>query len=103
MDDTFLPLDKQGHPIQVLSFGDTQNIDGTNTPTSSEIIDTEYIRTVRLAAIGDIWVKIGLNPTAIIGDSTFFPNGIVEYVAIPHNHKLSVAGGVLNITKTGQR
>ena len=98
MDNSQMPLDKQKNPIPVLGLKTStfQTLDGAVSTIFSE---TEIV-VIRIAAVDDVWVKVGENPTGVTLEGAYFPAGSVEYIAVHPKEKVAVFGGVISIVET---
>lgn len=90
-------LDKNGHPIQSLGIGTSQVIDGTAASAQSTVFDATNSTVVRVAALGNIWLKVDVNPTAVTEQGAYFPLGRVEDINVPLGYKIAVIGAKANL------
>lgn len=85
--------DLNGVPVFQYRFGETYNLDGTETNASFTATKDTIVRAV---SQGNTYIKI--NATADT-DSIFFPDGIVEYFLLEKDDILQVHNGKLQITE----
>ncbi len=79
--------------------GAAQNVDGSVAHTESTVIDADNAVYVRMVSENSaIRYIVGETPEATTND-TILPAGVVEKILIPVGNKISVFGGILNITK----
>jgi len=92
--------DANGEPAPIAGWGTAQNVDGSAASAQSTVIDATAPCVVRIAAVsGNLYIKIGTNPTAAADDSTYLPALAFDHVKLATGDKIAVLGGVANITK----
>lgn len=98
-----LYIDIQGRALQVVPLSDanSQDLDGTSASAATpNALDTVDDCLVRIVAKADIYIAIGANPTAAVGDIWLPANGEL-WMEIPKGYKIAVLGGAANIVKAG--
>ena len=96
-DNFSMPSDLNDFPVQVLGFSGTADIQTISTGQST-VIDADTKSVVRISAIEEAWVLVGENPTAAEDTCVHYGVGVVEYVKVPANHKISTTAKI-NIVK----
>jgi len=94
-------IDSNGNviPIVRLSQTNSQNLNGTaGSVATVNPIDSNNDCLVRVVAQSDLYLAIGQNPVAEIGN-IFVPSGGEIWLAIYKGEKIAVIGGIANITK----
>lgn len=91
--------DQNGHTLQCIAIGTTQNRTFTGTTAQSSAVGATT-NIVRVVATQNCWIKFGASPTATTSD-IYLPSGVVEYFKITPGHKIAAiqdsTGGTLNI------
>jgi len=80
-----------------LNARETFILDGTEVPAQSEVIDGDVDRLVRVVTKVSTNIDIAPTPRAK-PDTILIPGGHVEWFLVPAGHKISVLGGLVNIT-----
>jgi hypothetical protein len=94
----YTDLNSNVAPIVGLDQANTQVVDGTSASTQSTVINADAEDVVRIAAMADIYLAFGTNPTAT-NAHVLLPSGAVEYLRVKKGHKIAVLGGKANITR----
>jgi len=98
-----MPLNRNGEGMPVLSLDTTiyQTIDGTAGHAESTTLEPGFYRIcISESAGNDSFINITAAGTAAEADKgAHMPLGLVEYIYIPENSKISVVNGKLNIVK----
>lgn len=89
-------VDKNGRAVQAMSLSTVQSVDGSSSSTQSTAFSNSSI--VRITTLGDIYVSVGTNPTAVLVTSSLILGGSTEYFHIKAGDKIAVIGDVANIT-----
>lgn len=80
-----------------LNARETFILDGTEAAVQSEVIDGDVDRLVRVVTKVSTNIDIATTPRAQ-PDTILIPGGHVEWFLVPAGHKISVLGGLVNIT-----
>lgn len=89
-------IDENRRTVQVMGLVSSETVDGTSSSALSSMFTENRI--IRVASLGDVYLKAGSNVTAVAGSDALLPGGTIEYFKIGSNEQIAVIGDEANIT-----
>ena len=96
-----LQKDKDGNILPIGSWKDGFSLDGTSSAVSSSVLDPNASTDIRIVAETACHILFGTNPTATSSVGSYIPADNIVDIRIPAGYKISVYGGILNVTPYG--